>query len=124
MIQDTIKEYMEAHHLTYEEVARTIGTTKQNLWKKLNRRKAPEFGGVKEVLGALGFQMKVEKVEEGASLDFEQLLSSEAMEGISYEAMEDLVRSLGYEIVVTPPEEAPGQLMVRVCVFKNTQNSE
>lgn len=110
MIQDTIKEYMEAHHLTYEEVARTIGTTRQNLWRKLNRRKAPEFGGVKEVLGALGFQMKVEKVEEGrTSLDFERLLSSEAMEGISYEAMEDLVRSLGYEIVVTPPQEDPGQ---------------
>ena len=52
-IVEFIKEEMSKRGMTYDLLAERMGTTRQNLWTKLNKNTRPNFETVRKILAAL-----------------------------------------------------------------------
>ena len=48
-IIEKFKQYMLDNGITYEEAAKRIGWTRQNLWYKLNVGVSPTYGTIKKI---------------------------------------------------------------------------
>ena len=60
-IVEFIKEEMSNRGMTYDLLAEKAGTTRQNLWTKLNKNTRPNFETVRKILAALDYDLIVEK---------------------------------------------------------------
>lgn len=60
-IVEFIKEEMSNRGMTYDLLAERVGTTRQNLWTKLNKNTRPNFETVRKILAALDYDLVVEK---------------------------------------------------------------
>ena len=60
-IVEFIKEQMSTRGMTYDLLAERVGTTRQNLWTKLNKNTRPNFETVRKILAALDYDLVVEK---------------------------------------------------------------
>ena len=60
-IVEFIKEEMSNRGMTYDLLAEKVGTSRQNLWLKLNKNTRPNFETIKKILSALDYDLKVEK---------------------------------------------------------------
>ena len=49
-IIEKFKQYMLDNGITYEEAAKRIGWTRQNLWYKLNVGVSPTYGTIKKIV--------------------------------------------------------------------------
>ena len=58
-IIEKFKQYMLDNGITYEEAAKRIGWTRQNLWYKLNVGVSPTYGTIKKIADGLGFEIKL-----------------------------------------------------------------
>ena len=67
-IVEFIKEEMSNRGMTYDLLAERVGTTRQNLWTKLNKNTRPNFETVRKILAALGYDLVVEKKKLQSSL--------------------------------------------------------
>ena len=65
-IVEFIKEEMSNRGMTYDLLAERVGTTRQNLWTKLNKNTRPNFETVRKILAALDYDLVVEK-KKGAA---------------------------------------------------------
>ena len=65
-IVEFIKEQMSNRGMTYDLLAERVGTTRQNLWTKLNKNTRPNFETVRKILAALDYDLVVEK-KKGAA---------------------------------------------------------
>ena len=60
-IVEFIKAEMSNRGMTYDLLAEKVGTTRQNLWLKLNKNTRPNFETVRKILAALDYDLVVEK---------------------------------------------------------------
>ena len=75
-IIEKFKQYMLDNGITYEEAAKRIGWTRQNLWYKLNVGVSPTYGTIKKIADGLGFEI-----------------------------IEHVINSMGYSLEIVPPEK-------------------
>ena len=55
-----IEEEMSKREMTYDMLAKKIGTSRQNLWMKLNQKKRPNFGTIRKILSGLDIDLIIE----------------------------------------------------------------
>ena len=55
-----IEEEMSKKEMTYDMLAKRIGTSRQNLWMKLNQKKRPNFGTIRKILSGLDIDLIIE----------------------------------------------------------------
>ena len=65
-IVEFIKEEMSNRGMTYDLLAEKAGTTRQNLWMKLNKNTRPNFETVRKILTALDYDLVVEKKKDAS----------------------------------------------------------
>ena len=100
-IVEFIKEEMSNRGMTYDLLAERVGTTRQNLWTKLNKNTRPNFETVRKILAALDYDLIVEKkecdqdTEEKKIADF---FASTDEEQVSYEFVQKLFATMGYSL--------------------------
>ncbi|MCJ7861207.1 MULTISPECIES: helix-turn-helix domain-containing protein [unclassified Blautia] len=102
-IVEFIKEEMSNRGMTYDLLAEKVGTSRQNLWLKLNKNTRPNFETIKKILSALDYDLKVEKKEETADpgeKEFEAFLGSTYEEQVSYECVQALLATIGYALKI------------------------
>lgn len=102
-IVEFIKEEMSNRGMTYDLLAEKVGTSRQNLWLKLNKNTRPNFETIKKILLALDYDLKVEKKEEAADpgeKEFEAFLESTYEEQVSYECVQALLATMGYALKI------------------------
>ena len=61
-IIEKFKQYMLDNGITYEEAAKRIGWTRQNLWYKLNVGASPTYGTIKNiehVINSMGYSLEI-----------------------------------------------------------------
>lgn len=100
-IVDFIKKEMADRGMTYDLLAEKVGTSRQNLWLKLNKNSRPNFETVRKILAALDYDLTVEK-EKGASdpgeNEIADFFASTDEEQISYECVQALFATMGYSL--------------------------
>ena len=100
-IVEFIKKEMSDRRMTYDLLAEKVGTSRQNLWMKLNRNTSPNFEAVRKILAALDYDLIVEKkecdqdTEEKKIADF---FASTDEEQVSYECVQALISTMGYSL--------------------------
>ena len=100
-IVEFIKKEMSDRGMTYDLLAEKVGTSRQNLWMKLNRNTSPNFEAVRKILAALDYDLIVEKkecdqdTEEKKIADF---FESTDEEQVSYEFVQKLFATMGYSL--------------------------
>lgn len=100
-IAEFIKQEMAARGMSYEQLAADAGMSKQNLWDKLNKRTQPNFGNVRKILAGLDYEIVIEKKTadmEPTQADMEQFFDTAELEQVSYECIEGLLSTMGYEL--------------------------
>ena len=84
--------------MSYEQLASYIGVTRQNLWDKLNKRAQPNFGNVRKILEGLDYDIVIVKKTVDSADRGREFMERIGEEQISYEAVEELLSPLGYEL--------------------------
>lgn len=97
-IKEFIKQEMQVREMSYEQLASYIGVTRQNLWDKLNKRAQPNFGNVRKILEGLDFDIVIVKKTVDSADRGREFMERIGEEQISYEAVEELLSPLGYEL--------------------------
>lgn len=97
-IKEFIKQEMQVREMTYEQLASYIGVTRQNLWDKLNKRAQPNFGNVRKILEGLDYDIVLVKKTVDSADRGREFMERIGEEQISYEAVEELLSPLGYEL--------------------------
>lgn len=97
-IKEFIKQEMQVREMTYEQLASYIGVTRQNLWDKLNKRAQPNFGNVRKILEGLDYDIVIVKKTVDSADRGREFMERIGEEQISYEAVEELLSPLGYEL--------------------------
>lgn len=103
-----IRSYIEENCIVYENLARSVGMSRQNLWIRLNKRRDVSFGLILRLLKALGFRMEVVDLPGcGAPGAFkvEQLAASAELEYIGFETVRAVIRACGYDFEIKAPGE-------------------
>ena len=54
-----IKDYMKANRVTYEDLAKALGVTKQRAWAMLNGKSSMSLKTLDRVAGALGMELSL-----------------------------------------------------------------
>ena len=65
-IVEFIKKEMADRGMTYDLLAEKVGTSRQNLWLKLNKNSRPNFETVRKILAALDYDLVFEKKKDSA----------------------------------------------------------
>lgn len=97
-IKEFIKQEMQVREMSYEQLASYIGVTRQNLWDKLNKRAQPNFGNVRKILEGLDYDIVIVKKTVDSADRGREFMERIGEEQISYEAVEELLSPLGYEL--------------------------
>lgn len=97
-IKEFIKQEMQVREMSYEQLASYIGVTRQNLWDKLNKRAQPNFGNVRKILEGLDYDIVLVKKTVDSADRGREFMERIGEEQISYEAVEELLFPLGYEL--------------------------
>lgn len=97
-IKEFIKQEMQVREMSYEQLASYIGVTRQNLWDKLNKRAQPNFGNVRKILEGLDYDIVIVKKTVDSANRGREFMERIGEEQISYEAVEELLSPLGYEL--------------------------
>lgn len=97
-IKEFIKQEMQVREMSYEQLASYIGVTRQNLWDKLNKRAQPNFGNVRKILEGLDYDIVLVKKTVDSADRGREFMERIGEEQISYEAVEELLSPLGYEL--------------------------
>lgn len=100
-IVEFIKKEMSDRAMTYDLLAEKVGTSRQNLWMKLNKNTRPNFETVRKVLTALDYDLVVEKKEGAADpggKEIEEFFASTEEEQVSYECVQALLATMGYSL--------------------------
>ena len=96
-----IKEEMSKKEMTYDMLAKKIGTSRQNLWMKLNQKKRPNFGTIRKILSGLDIDLIIENkrnAEETSEEDVASFFEIADNEQVSYIAIEAFLSALGYTL--------------------------
>ncbi|MFR6521079.1 MAG: helix-turn-helix domain-containing protein [Lachnospiraceae bacterium] len=100
-IVEFIKEEMSNRGMTYDLLAEKVGTTRQNLWMKLNKNTRPNFETVRKILTALDYDLVVEKKKDTADPGEKEIavfFASIDEEQVSYECIQALFIIMGYSL--------------------------
>ena len=97
-IKEFIKQEMQVREMSYEQLASYIGVTRQNLWDTLNKRAQPNFGNVRKILEGLDYDIVIVKKTVDSADRGREFMERIGEEQISYEAVEELLSPLGYEL--------------------------
>ena len=97
-IKEFIKQEMQVREMSYEQLASYIGVTRQNLWDKLNKRAQPNFGNVRKILEGLDYDIVIVKKTVDSADRGREFMERIGEEQVSYEAVEELLSPLGYEL--------------------------
>ena len=100
-IVELIKEEMSNRGMTYDLLAERVGTTRQNLWTKLNKNTSPNFEAVRKILAALDYDLVVEKKKGAADpgeKEIADFFASTDEEQVSYECVQALFSTMGYSL--------------------------
>lgn len=100
-IVEFIKEQMSTRGMTYDLLAERVGTTRQNLWTKLNKNTRPNFETVRKILAALDYDLVVEKKKGAADpgeKEIADFFASTDEEQVSYECIQALFAAMGYSL--------------------------
>ena len=99
-IIEKFKQYMLDNGITYEEAAKRIGWTRQNLWYKLNVGVSPTYGTIKKIADGLGFEIKL---TQDAKL--EDIAADTEDDSARFIIIEHVINSMGYSLEIVPPEK-------------------
>lgn len=100
-IVDFIKQEMSDRGMTYDLLAEKVGTSRQNLWLKLNKNTRPNFETVRKILAALDYDLVVEKMEgvkDSGEKELADFFESTDEEQVSYECIKKLFATMGYSL--------------------------
>lgn len=104
-IRKKITEIMTEKGISYAELARSIGWSRQNLWMKLNNENQPNFENIRKIIDALGMEIKfASKDAPDEFLSAERLYEATDEQVVSFEVVESIVNSMGYVVVIFPKE--------------------
>ena len=93
---------MQEDELTYEELAKRNGWTRQNLWLKMNKSVCPNFDTVRKIAEAMGRQMEViPKDDFTGEVDLKELYATAEDQQVSFDVVEELLNAIGYEVRFT-----------------------
>ena len=96
-----IEEEMSKKEMTYDMLAKRIGTSRQNLWMKLNQKKRPNFGTIRKILSGLDIDLIIENKRNAGEPSEEDVASFFEIvdnEQVSYIAIEAFLSALGYTL--------------------------
>ena len=96
-----IEEEMSKREMTYDMLAKKIGTSRQNLWMKLNQKKRPNFGTIRKILSGLDIDLIIKNkrnMEELSAEDIALFFEIADNEQVSYIAIETFLSALGYTL--------------------------
>lgn len=99
-IMDMIRSWMKEEGLTYEELAKLIGWTKQNLWMKMNKTEYPNFDTVRKIVEALGYEIQFEMMDNNpvGNVNLQELYKTTEEQQVSFDVVKDLINAMGYEV--------------------------
>lgn len=100
-IVEFIKKEMADRGMTYDLLAEKVGTSRQNLWLKLNKNSRPNFETVRKILAALDYDLVVEKKKDAADpgeKEIADFFASTDEEQVSYECIQALFATMGYSL--------------------------
>ena len=100
-ITSFIEEEMSKREMTYDMLAKKIGTSRQNLWMKLNQKTRPNFGTIRKILSGLDIDLVIEKkgdAEEPTEKDVSSFFEIADKEQVSYIAIEAFLFAVGYTL--------------------------
>ena len=100
-IVEFIKKEMTDRGMTYDLLAEKVGTSRQNLWLKLNKNSRPNFETVRKILSALDYDLEIEKREgarEPGEKELQEFFASTDEEQVSYECIQRLFSVMGYSL--------------------------
>lgn len=101
-IMDKIRGWMHDEELTYEELGKRIGWTRQNLWLKMNKSVCPNFDTVRKIAEAMGYEMTVSPRDDfTGEVDLREMYATAEEQQVSFEVVEDLLNAIGYEVQFT-----------------------
>ncbi|MBD8968925.1 MAG: hypothetical protein EGR88_07975 [Ruminococcus sp. SR1/5] len=103
-IVEFIKEEMSNRGMTYDLLAEKVGTSRQNLWLKLNKNTRPNFETVRKILAALDYDLVIEKEDNApdpGEKEIEDFFASTDEEQVSYECIQKLFATIGYSLKIT-----------------------
>ena len=98
-IMEKVRAWMEEEDLTYEELGKRIGWSKQNLWRMMHVGTCPNFESVVKVAKALGYEMTVSQNDDFTGVvDLEELYRRVEEQQVSFDVVEDLLNAIGYDV--------------------------
>lgn len=100
-IVEFIKKEMADRGMTYDLLAEKVGTSRQNLWLKLNKNSRPNFETVRKILAALDYDLVVEKKKDAADpgeKEIADFFASTDEEQVSCECIQALFATMGYSL--------------------------
>lgn len=101
-IVDFIKKEMSDRGMTYDLLAEKVGTSRQNLWLKLNKNTRPNFETVRKILAALDYDLVIEKekISDPGEKEIADFFASTDEEQVSYECIQKLFATMGYSMKI------------------------
>lgn len=104
-IIEKFKQYMLDNGITYEEAAKRIGWTRQNLWYKLNVGVSPAYGTIKKIADGLGFEIKLTQDGKPDITKLEDIAADTEDDSARFIIIEHVINSMGYSLEIVPPEK-------------------
>ena len=101
-IVEFIKKEMADRGMTYDLLAEKVGTSRQNLWLKLNKNTRPNFETVRKILAALDYDLIIEKEKSSdpGERELADFFASTDEEQVSYECIQKLFATIGYSLEI------------------------
>lgn len=100
-----IDEPMLDNGITYEEAAKRIGWTRQNLWYKLNVGVSPTYGTIKKIADGLGFEIRLTQDGKPDITKLEDIAADTEDDSARFIIIEHVINSMGYSLEIVPPEK-------------------
>ena len=104
-IIEKFKQYMLDNGITYEEAAKRIGWTRQNLWYKLNVGVSPTYGTIKKIADGLGFEIRLTQDGKPDLTKLEDIAADTEDDSARFIIIEHVINSMGYSLEIVPPEK-------------------
>lgn len=104
-IIEKFKQYMLDNGITYEEAAKRIGWTRQNLWYKLNVGVSPTYGTIKKIADGLGFKFRLTQDGKPDITKLEDIALDTEDDSARFIIIEHVINSMGYSLEIIPPEK-------------------
>lgn len=103
-VADRIIKHIAENNMSFAEVARMAGMSRQNFADKVSGRDI-RFNSATRILGGLGYQFRLKKTSGGA-VEFPErpFFETAAKENLSYDAVERILESIGYTIDISSGE--------------------